>query len=216
MVDYDNETKLPICNTSSILKNIKRPPECPVRHLVLIPSKSIQTQHVQIQRIYSLNCTAECNTKLNIVLHNLGQDYCVQRPLINDLLPFDNYRNSNSMFTNLAALTFFCQTMKDIQSCHRLANLCTLSKYASDKLSPCSIFHANSQQTTMVTTTPIDDKTYFDQLRPKLFYKQGKESIEILDGILRQSYDTEENGEVSTPGLIFYIWEIKTVEIVSN
>lgn len=191
MFDYDNEIHHPICNTSLVENSQHRPPECPVKDLVLIPSKSIQTQHVRIQTSYSFNCT-ECNTKTSITIHNLGQDYCVQRPLINDLLPFDSFRNTNPLFSHLAATTFFCQTMKDTLSCNRLANLCTLSEYSTDKLSPCSIFYSNSQQ----MLKDIDKKTFFEQLRPSLFYKRGKDSVDILDGILQQSYGTEENGEV--------------------
>lgn len=159
---------------------------------MLIPSKSIQTQHVQIQRQYSHNCSTECNTKTSIIIHNFNQEFCVQRPLINDLLPFDNFRNSNPIYANLASLTFFCQTMNDIRSCNRLANLCTLSQYTTNKLSPCNIFYASSQQ----SVAEMDEHMFAHQLRPSLFYKKGKNSVDYLDAILRQSYDTEANGEV--------------------
>lgn len=197
------------CNIQLFAPLLRSTETCGLQHLIEVvsvspPSKSIQIQRIPAKiidknQITNTSCTLygkntqhipfECIDAKNYVRFN---DYCIPNYLIKDFLNYKQFKatttnpmatNANNLFENLEYLLFFCQTMKIIEYCERVANLCVLTVYNLDKFSPCNIFY--TMQTTVINTGA---ESYQMKLVPFLFYAKGRSTIDDLDKVIDYRY----------------------------
>lgn len=134
----------------------------------------------------------ECADSKNYVRF---KQFCIPSYLIKDFLNYNQFKVSNSpvtatpttavanLFENLEYLVFFCQTMKMVDYCEYVANLCVLTVYNLDKFSPCNIFY--TVQTTVVNA---GTDSYQTKLVPFLFYAKGRSVSDDLDKVIDHRY----------------------------
>lgn len=147
------------------------------------------------------------------------ETYCVPNYLLKEFLGYKQFKvntnqatvtAANDLFKNLEFLVFLCQTMKMVEHCEHVANLCVLTVYNLDKFSPCNIFYA--MQTTLINA---GTDSYQTKLVPFLFYAKGRSISDDLDKIIDYRYryfkndviyDAEEyGGSVQYPVSLIWI-----------
>lgn len=198
------------CNIQLFAPLLRSTESCGLQHLIEVistspPSKSIQIQRIpakSIDKNSTSNTTCmsyeknsqhipfECVDPKNYVRF---KDYCIPNYLIKDFLNYNQFKvatahpssttNANNLFEDLEYLLFFCQTMKMIDYCEHVANLCVLTVYNLDKFSPCNIFYTT--QTTVVNT---GSESYQTKLVPFLFYAKGRSTTDDLEKIIDYRY----------------------------
>lgn len=203
------------CNIQLFAPLLRSTEPCGLSHLIEVVSASPPSKSIQIQRIPAKNidknqttnitCTSyeentqhmpfECVDSKNYVRF---KDYCIPNYLIKDFLNYKQFKatttqpaatNANNLFENLEYLLFFCQTMKMIDYCEYVANLCVLTVYNLDKFSPCNIFY--TMQTTVINT---GSESYQTKLVPFLFYAKGRSTSDDLDKVIDYRYRYMKSG----------------------
>lgn len=194
------------CNIQLFTPLLRSTESCGLQHIIEVvssspPSKSLQIQRIPLKPIdknQSTNVTCnsyektaqivpfECIDSKNYARFN---DFCIPNYLIKDFLNYKQFKmttattKANDLFENLEYMLFLCQTMKMIDQCERVANLCVLTVYNLDKFSPCNIFY--TMQTTIINTGA---DSYQTKLVPFLFYAKGRSTIDDLDKIIEYRY----------------------------
>lgn len=198
------------CNIQLFAPLLRSTESCGLHHLIEVISASPPSKSIQIQRIPSksidknqtsnITCISterntqhipfECVDPKNYVRF---QDYCIPNYLMKDFLNYKQFKetnkhpssakNTNNFFENLEYLLFFCQTMKMIDYCEQVANLCVLTIYNLDKFSPCNIFY-----TTQTTVINAGSESYQTKLVPFLFYAKGRSTTDDLDKVIDYRY----------------------------
>lgn len=155
-----------------------------------------QSRNVKMYRIFDedtteLNSTmtpCNCDERTNVLYRDI---YCIPIAYLKEYSNYGQITISRTIKENLKALHFLCHTMKLRGECNYLANLCVLLEYSLDKESPCSIFYQ----------ARINDYTSESRLiKPNLFYKRGRNTIEDINKKLDQSYTVRRAAD-ERPGL---------------
>lgn len=181
---YDNLEQHSICDNKS--KNastaIKEPQvKCKLLFFNLTSIRQ-QSRNVKMYRIFddednpSLPC--HCDERTNVLYR---QVYCIPLLLLKEYSGYGMSTISRTITENMKAIMFLCNTMKLRRECNYLANLCVILEYNLDKQSPCSFFHQ----------AQINDYTSeaTRRIKPNLFYKRGRNTIEDINKKLDQSYN---------------------------
>lgn len=203
-----NCTNVVECNIQFFSPLLRPSQPCGLPHLVEVISTSPPSKSIQIQRIPSksdknqtanFTCPAygssqqlpsmECIDPKNYARFG---NYCVPSYLLKDFLNYKQFKvntnqpsvtAANDLFKNLEFLVFLCQTMKMVEHCEHVANLCVLTVYNLEKFSPCNIFYAI--QTTLVNA---GTDSYQTKLVPFLFYAKGRSISDDLDKVIDYRY----------------------------
>lgn len=128
----------------------------------------------------SLSC--ECDEHTHVLYRH---SYCIPQALLKEYSNYNSIQISHSITENLIAVMFLCNTMKLQKECNYLANLCVLLDYSLDKQSPCSVF----QQAQINDYTTEATR----RIKPNLFYKRGRNTLEDINKKLGQSYKIHRN-----------------------
>lgn len=196
------------CNIQLFVPNLRPSQPCGLEHLVEVISTSPPSKSIQIQRIpakagknQTANFTCptygnsaelpafECVDPKNYVRF---KNYCIPNYLIKEFLNYKQFKmtttqsvatTGNSLFQHLEFLVFFCQTMKLLEYCEHIANLCVLTVYNLEKFSPCNTFY--TMQTTLISA---GTDSYQTKLVPFLFYAKGRSVSDDLDKAIDYRY----------------------------
>lgn len=198
------------CNIQFFSSLLRPSQPCGLGHLIEVISTSPPSKSIQIQRIpakggdknqtANFTCPAYGFDEQSVVLECMDtknyarfKDYCIPNYLIRDFLNYKQFRIANAatnqpivtndLFQNLEYLVFLCQTMKMIEYCEYVANLCVLTVYNLDKFSPCNIFY--TMQTTLIST---GSESFQTKLVPFLFYAKGRSNSDDLDKVIDYRY----------------------------
>lgn len=186
---YDNLEQHSICDKRCTLncsaeQNLTKNPEHTKIHCKILffnlTSVRQQSRNVKMYRLldeHSQKTQCSCDEKLNTLYREI---YCIPTAYLKEYSSYGSMRISRTITENMKALIFLCHTMKLRQECNYLANLCVLLEYSLDKQSPCSLFYQ----------AQINDYTSEGtrQIKPNLFYKRGRNTIEDINKKLDQSY----------------------------
>lgn len=203
------------CNIQFFSPLLRSPQPCGLEHFVEVISTSPPSKSIQIQRIPSnstdknqtanFTCAAykndvqpqnfECIDPKNYVRF---KNYCIPSYMIKDFLHYKQFKATttqlsattvNDLFQNLEFFVFLCQTMKLVEYCEHVANLCVLTVYNLDKFSPCNVFY--TMQTTLINA---GTDSYQTKLVPFLFYAKGRGVSDDLDKVIDYRYSYMKNG----------------------
>lgn len=128
------------------------------------------------------------------------ENYCIPSYLMKEYLNYQQFKvttaqatvtAASDLFKNLEFLVLFCQTMKMLDYCEHVANLCVLTIYNMDKFSPCNIFY--TAQTALINA---GTESYHTKLVPFLFYAKGRAVSDELNKVIdfRYKYTKNDNG----------------------
>ncbi|XP_055326927.1 meckelin [Sitodiplosis mosellana] len=212
-----NCTNVIECNIQFFAPLLRSAQPCGLEHLVEVISTSPPSKSIQIQRIpaksdknqtTNLTCPAygnslplsamECVDPKNYVRFG---NYCVPTYLLKDFLNYKQFKvntnqasvtAANDLFKNLEFLVFLCQTMKMVEYCEHVANLCVLTVYNLEKFSPCNIFYG-------IQTTFAGTDSYQTKLVPFLFYAKGRSISDDLDKVIDYRYRYFKNDATYDP-----------------
>lgn len=194
---YDNLEQHSLCdtkNTTTTTKPIKEPQlKCPLLFFNLTTIRQ-QSRNIKMYRLFGdpkdtsgIPCT--CDEKTNVLYREI---YCIPNALLKEYSSYGALTFSRTITENMKALLFLCHTMKLRKECNYLANLCVLQEYNLDKQSPCAIFfQAQINDYTSEATRRI---------KPNLFYKKGRNTLEDINKKLDPSYVIR-RGQEERPGL---------------
>ncbi|XP_031629112.1 meckelin [Contarinia nasturtii] len=197
------------CNIQFFSPLLRTSLSCGLGHLIEVISTSPPSKSIQIQRIPAKSVDKNQTTNFTCPAYGNGEqspaldcidtknyvrfkDYCIPNYLMKDFLNYKQFKIgtnqatttiANDLFQHLEFLVFLCQTMKMIDYCEHVANLCVLTVYNLDKFSPCNIFY--TMQTALISTGTDSFQT---KLVPFLFYAKGRSNSEDLDKVIDYRY----------------------------
>lgn len=198
------------CNIQFFAPLLRSSQQCGLEHLIEVVTSSPPSKSIQIQRIPAKSTDKNQTTNLTCTVYGAHssysssydcvdpknyvrfKNYCVPNYLIKDFLSYKQFRvttaqstatTASDLFENLEYLIFLCQTMKMIDYCEHVANLCVLTVYNLDKFSPCNIFY--TMQTTVISA---GTDSYQTKLVPFLFYAKGRSTTDDLDKVIDHRY----------------------------
>lgn len=192
--DYDNILQHPICElkceNSTLPCNKPSPVKCRYKYFNY-SGYNVKTKSIQI---YSAQNQTKLCDKCDYKTHSLYlNEYCIPNASLKAYQGYANFHlplpQSSVIFKHLNYLTFFCQQIKNSTACNQLANLCVLSYYNLEKYSPCTLFF-QVQQLEEIANGNIDEE-YMARLRPSIFYKKGKQTIENIGKFIDQKFSLE-------------------------
>ncbi|KAM7363173.1 meckelin isoform 3-T3 [Cochliomyia hominivorax] len=178
----DNETQLPRLNCKYKYINrtiINNPISSSASPAQLLGDFSRRLEITLINWQYDGLCD-DCNIEYNFHY----QDYCIANGLLRSYLSYNSFWQSTTStqhFGDLKFVAFFCMALGNQTACNQLANLCVLSHYANDKNSPCNKFLLSQASDVMYRYGGVEDEFLMQkQLKPFLYYRKGKETLEEL------------------------------------
>lgn len=176
---YDNLEQHSICDNKNSTKPVKEPLiKCPILFFNLTSVRQ-QSRNVKMFRLFEDTATipCHCDERSNVLYRQI---YCIPNALLKEYSGYGMTTISRTLTENMKAILFLCNTMKLRRECNYLANLCVLLEYSLDKQSPCTVFYQ----------AQINDYTSeaTRRIKPNLFYKKGRNTIEDINKKLDQSY----------------------------
>lgn len=198
------------CGIQMFAPLLRSSQQCGLEHLIEVVTTSPPSKSIQIQRIPAQNADKNQTSNITCTSYEIPpffqitydcvdpknyfrfENYCIPNYLIKDFLNYKLFKTTESsstvtmafkLFENLEYLVFLCQTMKMINYCEHIANLCVLTVYNLDKYSPCNIFY--TMQTTVVSA---GSDSYQTKLVPFLFYARGRSITDDLEKIIDHRY----------------------------
>ncbi|XP_055854371.1 meckelin [Episyrphus balteatus] len=190
---YDSSKNQPIClEPCKNKKNFKCPnttmlsyPENPCTFKFINYTSGDQngtTKSIRITNSHLHENDCICDLKYNY----LYVDFCVWKPLLKNYLHHNAFWKRGRFYVDLKFIAFFCQSLQNMTACNNLANLCVQSFFDTDKNSPCSVFLLG-QASDAALYTSMGEK--LGGLRPFLFYKKGKDTVQEIEEKIQISDD---------------------------
>lgn len=190
---YDNLEQHSLCDTKNVTTPLKEPLiKCTLLFFNLTSIRQ-KSRNVKMYRLFGdsppSSGSCSCDERTNVLYREI---YCIPNALLKEYSSYGSQAISRTITENMKALLFLCHTMKLRSECNYLANLCVLLEYSLDKQSPCAVFYQ----------AQINDYTSeaTRRIKPNLFYKKGRNTIEDINKKLDQSYVIRRGAE-ERPGL---------------
>lgn len=180
---YDNLEQHSICDLKNTSMTREPQTNCKLLFFNLTSIRQQTSRNVKMYRLFGDNgqkdneSDCECDKKTNTLYRNV---YCIPNVLLKDYSTYGMLTVSQTINENMKAILFLCHTMKLRRECNYLANLCVMQEYSLDRKSPCSIF----------SEAQINDYTSeaTRRIKPNLFYKKGRNTVEDINKKLDQSF----------------------------